>query len=89
MWQRKGQLSNTKPWITRCYEFSNEDFKVAILTMLQEIKANTLKMNRKIKKFCCKIEDFKKKEPNENNTMEKYNNQDKKIHQMATIIQLR
>lgn len=57
--------------------------------MLQEIQANTLKMNRKIKEFCWKIEDFKKKEPNGNITMEKYNNQDKKIHQMATIIQLR
>lgn len=58
--------------------------------MLQEIQANTLKMNRKIKTFCWKIGDFKKKkEPNGNITMEKYNNQDLKIHQMATIIQLR
>lgn len=40
-------------------DLSNKDFKVAIMIILQEIKANVLEMNGKIENISKEIKDLK------------------------------
>ena len=63
--------------INRC-EFQNgtdvriaKDFKISIITMPQEVKANTLEMNRQIEKSQQRNRRYKK-EPSRNYRPEKY-----------------
>lgn len=55
-------------------ELSGEDFKVAITTVLQEVKVNTVEINGKMKTLTSKIKPVKEKGPNVNFRTEKENN---------------
>lgn len=61
-------------------ELPDKKFTAATITMLQEVKAHTLEMKGKIETVSWEIEDMKKKkkkEPTENFTTEKLNDQNK------------